>query len=427
MLKIPSLPRTALALAMAMLCAPISMTYSASAYAQEDPEYESKGERTSAPTGGAAAASERARKQREAKNNTSSAAKVEQKYPDATRTSPETKATAKVTPKLKKMMELYDADKATEARAIADEVIANSAANAYDHAFAAQIGAQIAYEAEDNAAAMAYLDQVLKLDGLDNNGHFGAMLMLAQLQMQEDQYADSLTTIDRFLSETKTSKPEHLVIKGNALYRLEKYPEAATVLKQAIDATAEPKADWMQLLMATYAESGNTAEAAKMAEQVAAKNPGDKRAQMNLAVVYLQGDMYDKAVAVLEKMRTAGQLTEDKDYRQLYSAYLNLDGKEKEAAGVINDGIAKGILKPDFQTYLALAQSYYFSDQVGPSIDAYKKAAPLAPDGETYLNLARVLWQEDRIAEAREAAKQAIAKGVKKPDDAKKILALPNK
>jgi len=353
--------------------------------------------------------------------------KAVEQYPDATRTSPETKATAKVTPKLKKMMELYDADKPAEARAIADEVIANSAANAYEHAFAAQIGAQIAYEAEDNAAAMAYLSKALEFNGLDNNGHFGAMLMLAQLQLQEDQYADSLTTIDRFLSETKTSKPEHLVIKGNALYRLEKYPEAATVLKQAIDATAEPRADWMQLLMATYAESGNTAEAAKMAEQVAAKNPSDKRAQMNLAVVYLQGDMYDKAAAVLEKMRSAGQLTEDKDYRQLYSAYLNLEGKEKQAAGVINDGIVKGILKPDFQTYLALAQSYYFSDQAGPAIDAYKKAAPLAPDGEAYLNLARVLWQEDRIAEAREAARQAIAKGVKKPDDAQKILALPNK
>ena len=60
-------------------------------------------------------------------------------------------------------------------------------------------------------------------------------------------------------------------------------------------------------------------------------------------------------------------------------------------------------------------------------IDAYKKAAPLAPDGEAYLNLARVLWQEDRIPEAKEAARQAVAKGVKKPDDAKKILALPGK
>jgi tetratricopeptide (TPR) repeat protein len=137
--------------------------------------------------------------------------------------------------------------------------------------------------------------------------------------------------------------------------------------------------------------------------------------------------MLDKSAAVLEKLRASGQLTEDKEYRQLYATYLNMDGREKEAIGVINEGLQKGVLKPDFQTYLALAQSYYFSDQAAQAIDAYKKAAPLAPDGEAYLNLARVLWQEDRIPEAKEAAKQAVAKGVKKPDDAKKILALPGK
>jgi len=372
-----------------------------------------------------------ARRDRHAQKNegkqSSTAAKVEAQFPGASRKEPETKASAKVTPKLKKMMDLYDDDKGAEARAIADEIIANSAANAYDHAFAAQIGAQIAYDAEDTAAAMAYLKKVLEFDGLDNNAHYGAMLMLAQLQMQEDRYAEALATFDRLFSETKSQKPEHLVLKGNALYRLERYPEAATVLKQAIDASPEPKAEWQQLLMATYAESGQADKAAGLAEQVAAKNPGDKRAQMNLAAIYLQSDMYDKAAAVLEKLRAAGQLTEDRDYRQLYSTYLNLDGKEKEAASVINEGLEKGVLKPDYQTYLALAQSHYFSDQPGPAIDAYRKAAPLAPDGETYLNLAKVLWQEDRVGEAKEAAKQAIAKGLKKPDEAKKILALPGK
>lgn len=362
---------------------------------------------------------------KEDKKASAAASKVD--YPNATRQQPDAKASAKVTPKLKKMMDLYDADKGSEARAIADEVIANPAANAYDHAFAAQIAAQLAYDADDSAAAIAYLNKALEFNGLDNNGHYSAMFMLAQLQLQEDKYAESLATMDRFLSETKSAKPEHLIVKGNALYRLERYADASKIIKQAIDASPEPKSDWQQLLMASYAESGQTGEATKMAEAVASKNPGDKRAQLNLVATYLQADQYDKAAAVLEKLRAAGQLNEDKDYRQLYSTYLQIDGNEKKAADVINEGLTKGILKPDFQAYLALAQSYYFSDQVNPSIEAYKKAAPLAPDGETYLNLARVLWQEDRIPEAKEAAKQAIAKGVKKPDDAKKIIALPGK
>ncbi|QNP41985.1 tetratricopeptide repeat protein [Lysobacter solisilvae (ex Woo and Kim 2020)] len=353
--------------------------------------------------------------------------KKEVAYPNATRKEPGTKASAKAGPKLQKMMKLYDSEKPAEARAAADEIIANESFNAYDRAFAAQIAAQIAYEADDSNAAVAYLDKALAFDGLDNNGHYNAMLMKAQLQLQDDKYAEGLVSIDRFLNESKSTNPEHLVIKGNALYRMEKYPEAAAVLKQAVDASPDPRADWQQLLMAAYAESGQGDQAIAMAEKVAAKSPADKRAQMNLAAVYLQADKYDKAAATLEKLRAAGQLTDDRDYRQLYSTYLNLDGKEKQAAEVIKEGLDKGILKPDHQVYLALAQSYYFSEQPIPAIDAYKKAAPLDDDGETYLNLARLLWQEERVPEAKEAAKQAIAKGLKKPDDAKKILALPSK
>lgn len=370
--------------------------------------------------------SEQRRARNADKQQGSSKGKAAVDYPEATRKA-DAKASSKASPKLQKMVDLYDDDKAQEAIAAANEIIANPAFNAYDHAFAAQIAAQASYDADDEAAAKKYLQQAIDFDGLDNNSHFGAMYMLAQLQLQDDQYAESLKTLDRFFAETKSTKPEQLVVKGNALYRLERYPEAATVLKQAIDASPDPKPEWQQLLMATYAESGNAAEATRMAEAVAAKNPNDKRAQMNLAAVYQQADMLDKSAAVLEKLRAAGQLTDDREYRQLYATYLNMDGREKDAIGVINEGLEKGVLKPDYQAYVALAQANYFAEQFGPAIDAYKKAAPLAPDGETYLNLARVLWQEDRIPEAKEAAKQAVAKGVKKPDDAKKILALPGK
>ena len=102
-----------------------------------------------------------------------------------------------------------------------------------------------------------------------------------------------------------------------------------------------------------------------------------------------------------------------------------MDGKEKDVIAVINEGLQKGVVKPDYQTYLALAQAYYYSEQIPQAIEAWQKAAPLSKDGETYLNLARVLWQEGRIPEAKVAARAALDKGLKKPDDAKKIIALP--
>lgn len=376
---------------------------------------------------GAAAASGAAEttRDRAERNQKKGSEKQEVMYPDATREEPKAKGAAKAQAKLQKLVSVYQKDDYAATRTQADELLANPAANDYDKAVAAQLASQAAYNLDDTPATIAYLKQALQLNALDNNNHYQLMYMLAQVQLQEDQYAEGLSTLDRYLAETKSKKPEDLALKGQGLYQAERYAEAIPALKQAIETSPEPKDNWQQLLMASYAETGQSADAIQMAEKIAAKAPADKKAQMNLATVYLQADKFDKAAVVLEKLRTAGLMTDEKDYRQLYTTYANMDGKEKEVIAVINDGMQKGVLKPDQQTYLALAQSYYYSDQIAPAIEAWKKAAPLSKDGETYLNLAKVLWQEDRIPEAKQAAKSALEKGIKKPEDAKKIIALP--
>ena len=307
---------------------------------------------------------------------------------------------------------------------LADELLVQEGANNYDKAVAAQLAAQAAYNLDDTAASKAYLQQVLQFDGLDNNGHYQSMLMLAQLQLADDEYQPGLATLDKYLAETKSTKPDDLVLKGQALYQTERYQEAIVPLKQAVEATPEPKDSWVQLLMASYAEANQTGEAVALAEKLAAKNATDKKAQMNLASVYVQAEQMDKAAAVLEKLRTSGQLTDEREYRQLYITYANMDGREKDVISVINEGLQKGVLKPDHQTYLALAQSYYYSDQIPQAIDSWKKAAPLSKDGETYLNLAIVLSQEGSLAEAKQAAQQALSKGVKNEAKAKQIINL---
>ena len=350
--------------------------------------------------------------------------KAEVLYPEATRQQPEAKTSKKAGKPLQKLIDVYNEEDYAQTRTLADELIALEGANEYDKSLASQLAAQAAYNLDDTAAAKAYLQQVLQFNGLENNGHYQSMLMLAQLQLADDEYQAGLATLDRFLAETKSTKPDDLVLKGQALYQMERFQEAIPVLKQAVDSSPEPKDSWVQLLMASYAEANQNADAVALAEKLAAKNPADKKAQMNLATVYAQADQMDKAAGVLEKLRASGQLSDEREYRQLYITYANMDGREKDVISVINEGMQKGVLKPDHQTYLALAQSYYYSEQIPQAIENWQKAAPLSKDGETYLNLARVLWQEDRIAEAKQAAKQALDKGVKKPDDARKIINL---
>jgi tetratricopeptide (TPR) repeat protein len=287
------------------------------------------------------------------------------------------------------------------------------------------MAAYAAYNSDDNVAAKAYLQQVVDANGLDNNGHLQSLLMLAQLQLQDEEYEVGLANLDKFFTESQSKRAEDLIIKGQALYQTERYAEAIPVLQQAIAASTEPKDQWNQLLMAAYSSNDQVAEAVAVARQIAERNPDDKRAQINLASMYMQADQMDQAAAVMEKLRVAGQLTEEREYRQLYSIYANTENAENKVIEVINEGLGKGVLKDDHQVYLALAQSYYFTDRIPQAIEAWQKAAPLSPNGETYLNLARVLHGEGRIPEAREAARQALAKGgLRKPEDAQKIINL---
>ena len=348
---------------------------------------------------------------------------AEQLYPQATRKEPATTSSRKAGKNLQKMLDAFNEEDYAQARSLADQILATEGTNDYDRALAAQVAAQAAYSEDDSAAAKAYLEQVLQYNGLDNNGHYQSMLMLAQLHLADDEVDQGLAVLDRYLSETQSSKPQDLVLKGQALYQAERYQEAIPVLKQAVE-SPEARDNWVQLLMACYVESGQHGEAIALAERLVAKNPGDKKAQTNLATVYAQAERMDKAAEVLEKLRAAGQLSEEREYRQLYVTYANMEGREKDVIAVINEGLQKGLLKPDYQTYLALAQSYYYSDQIPQAIENWQKAAPLSKDGETYLNLARVLYQEGRVPEAKQAAQQALAKGVRKPEDARKIINL---
>ncbi len=347
---------------------------------------------------------------------------VVKEYPAATRKEPELRASPRIGPQINKVSEAQQAGDLAAAEAAAKAILDNDKANAYERAITLRLVADLLIN-DDNARAADLLRQALELDGLGNNEHYGTMLALAQVQLVEEDYTGALATLDRLVSETRTDKADVQVMRGNALYRLERYDEAIAALEPVVKGNAEARPEWTQLLMASYADAGRAGEAATLAEQVASQAPGDKRAQLNLANVYLQADDHAKAIEVYERLRQAGQLDEDRDYSNLAALYLNTENGEPKAIAVLTEGLDKGILKGDYRTYASLAQAYYFSDQYEKAIEFYGKAAPLDDDGSTYLNLAKALSNEGRDAESKSAAQKALDKGLPNPEEARKLLA----
>lgn len=340
-------------------------------------------------------------------------------YPDATRESPEAVYTQRLSKQIQKLQDAYNADgKEAETIAAAQAILDNKLAKSYDRGIALLLAGSASIDLGNDDQAIDYLKRAIDENGLPNDNHYSAMLSLASVYINTDRNDEAAVLLQRVVDETKTTKPEVFALQGANLYNAGKYAEAIAPLKRAIELKTDGEDQQsMNMLLSAYAETGNDSAAIATAEALHAKNPDDKRALLNLATLYGNADMQDKAVVLLDGARKRGMLTDANDYQRLYSTYFGMQ-REKEAAEVIEEGLAKNILPADGKTYAVLAQAHYYSDNIPAAIAAAQKGAPLATDGELSLFLGQVLGQEDRNAEAKAAAQQALAKGLKNPGEA---------
>lgn len=343
-------------------------------------------------------------------------------FPNATRKEPDLKAGQRHQRDLQRMFEATQDEKYELALEIAEKVINNSRAGPYERAISHQNSAFALLEQERDVEAAASLEKAIAEDALNNDTHYQLMAQLAQIKMHEDQLDQALHWMDRLITETRSERDDYHMVRANILFQLERFQESADSIKTVLARSKEPQPSWTQLLMAAYFELEQPLEAAKIAEAQLEKNPRDKQMLMNLASIYVQAEQFDKAADAMGRARSLGLLTEDRDYRQLYRLYLNIDGQEAAAVEVINEGLEKKILEPNLEVYNILGQAYYFSDRVEDAIAAWTQADSFAPDGEVALNLARTFYNEERYAEAMASAKRAIDKGVKRQGDAWVII-----
>jgi Flp pilus assembly protein TadD len=265
---------------------------------------------------------------------------------------------------------------------------------------------------------------------LPNDTYFALEYELAQFQLGDQQYQATLGTIAKWRAEGKKETAESYALEGNADYRLEKYPEAIAAIKKAQSMTDKPEASWNQILMASYAESGQGDQAAKLASDELAKNPGDTGALHNASAILLQQQKYPEAIKLMEQARSSGALKEESDWINLVKAYLLVaqegtdpQGNGAKALQVFDDGMAKGAIKPTAENYKLAGDAAVIGENDTSAISYYQKGAPLAKDGEIDLALGREQLQKQKYSEAKKSLQSGIDKGVKQKGNAYMLLA----
>jgi tetratricopeptide (TPR) repeat protein len=346
--------------------------------------------------------------------------KVVQLYPDATRKDP---GIAPALPKdVAQIHAMVDTKNDDGAIAQGEKMLADPKANHFDKAAAYQGIGYASFGKHDFAKAADALQKCIAEDSLPNNDHYQAMYNLAVAQFNIKQAEAGIATLNRLAAETKLDKPEYDGLRGRGYFMIKDYANAAQALEKSTKASAKPDPSEQQMLFASYFELKQPERAEKIAQDIVSAHPDDKAAIMNLAAVYQQAGQSDKAAATLDGARKRGLLADAQDYRQLYVLYSKIKGHEQDGIAVINEGLQKGILQPNGEVLIALADDYYFSGQIPQAIDAYRKADAASTDGEAALNLAKIYHNQGQQAEAKAAAQRALQKGVDRPEDARALI-----
>jgi len=365
---------------------------------------------TFAQMGGSYSATPSKDKDKDKDKKESSGKKGENKYPNATRKEPKLDMSSGDQRDLNKAADLINDNKNDEAEPLVQKVISNDHASKYAQAFAHQLQAQINWEKDKNAEAIAEYKKAVDMDALPNDAHFQVIYQIAQLQVQDEKYADALVTLDQWEKQTGAQNADELALKANCYYRTDKFQEAVDTMKKAVSMTDKPNDSWTQILMASYFELNQYDQAAAVVQQQMQKDPNNKKLLNQLATIYIQADKPQQALDLMAKAKSQGLITTSDDYMQLAKLEAAAD-KYKDASATLKEGLDKGILKPSFDTYKLQGDVCTQGEDDACAIDAYSKASPQAKDGNIDYQLGYLLFYSDKSKDAAEALNRAIQKG----------------
>jgi len=333
---------------------------------------------------------------------------AENLYPNSTRKEHEDKWSPKLGKLASKGIDAFNKPDYAVAETTFQSILDDAKASPFEKAFANQILGSIAYERdEDGKKAITFNAAAIALDGLPNASQFALMQANAQLYLQEDQFDQAITMADRFLKESGVQKALMYAVKGQAYYMQENYPLVVENLKQAIALAEKPNNNWNALLIQSYAESEQPAEAIAFAESVLASNPDDKNIIRQLSNLYIDAEQQPKALALMDRAYSSGLLKTEAELRQLAQLYAVAEQVAK-GAQIVEEALAKGIMKANLASYSLLANIYAQGEDSVKTAAAYGKAAEFAPDGDMKFQQAYWLYAADQPEAARAAALEAL-------------------
>lgn len=308
-----------------------------------------------------------------------------------------------------------EAGNVEEAIAILKEVEDKShSMNAYEKAMMYNFFGFIYYNNEDYDKALTSFAKVVEQQPIPEKFEMTTLFSLAQLNLMQGNYADTITYLERWESlNTGPIPPKNKVIKAQAYYQNKQYDEAADWITQAIHDHEEegmiPDEGWLILQRAVFYELKQPEKVKDVLIKMV-KLFDEPKYWIQLAGMYGELGEERKQLAIMETAYQRGFVETSADIFNMAQLYYYHRVPYK-GAKLMEQAMQDGALEKNLRNLKFLGQSWSLAKEQDKAIPVMMEAAALSENGELDAQLAQILLNEERFDDAIAAVDRAVEKG----------------
>ncbi len=334
----------------------------------------------------------------------------------------------KVYEKLTEIQELVEEKNYANAQRMIDEMgKGKTKLSDYERAQIFNLEGYSYYLQERYAEAIKSYEKVLAQPDLPEALVLSTLKTMAQLQFTQEDYQGALVTIDRLMQAVTEPSADIFMLKGQALFQLERYDDALGPIKTAIDMYRDqgrpPKENWLLLLRVIYFERNDYDNMLKVVKELLVYYPKDTYI-LTLAGIYSEQGDTKKQLALTEVLYEKGMLNSASNVTNLANLYL-MHGLPYKAAVLLQTEMDKKVVEANERNLRLLSQSWYQAREDQKAIPPLKLAAGMSEDGELYIRLGQSHINLEQWKDAASAIQKGLKiGGLKRSDQANIMLGM---
>ena len=262
--------------------------------------------------------------------------------------------------------------------------------------------------------ALPWFEKSLATEKLPRIGEQEVRFQLAQTYFMVGKYQNVVPLLNDYIDiGTKYSYPISARINLLLSYshgRMDEYEKAYFHITQANNKADKPQTDWIEYAFSLAMKLNNLDDAESLSTRLLFLKPEKKKYWNQASALYFAKDIEVDSLSALELAYENKVLDKEADYLLLAKYYLYQKSPIKSIA-VLEDGIAKGLVKENEDNFKLLSSSYFYSRDLKNGIKVLVKAERISDDPDLSFRLGTYAFDSEDYKLAIKSFNEAKIKG----------------